>query len=241
MDHGIPDTVMNAIRSAAKSEWPDDPEMQEWMIGNEVGSYGSIAELDWGAAVAVKDEIIRTADEFSETWEDRATAVLGEVEAYNALHGLVADDVAEEVVADLKRKAAAAEDTYEMQLHEVTSGIEYLRYVRRTREAVGPRRDLLVRMEQILGAECYNDNIQNYGSWGVWEGEGRSFRYPVTFIRNGKAEKRKQRTEDLQAEELITGHYKFGANELSVFRGLMKIIDMLEAEYDLVPRRSTDV
>ena len=92
-------------------------------------------------------------------------------------------------------------------------------------------------MEAIIGEECYNDNIQNYSAWGVWEGEGRSFRYPVTVLRNGETEKRRSRFDDLQAEELITGHYRFGANELSIHRALVKIIDMLEADYGLkVPR-----
>ena len=82
---------------------------------------------------------------------------------------------------------------------------------------MGPIRDLLVRMEEIIGQECYNGNIQNYSSWGEWEGEGRSFRYPVTFIRNGEEEKRRARTTGLEHEELVTGYYKFGANELSIF------------------------
>lgn len=79
--------------------------------------------------------------------------------------------------------------------------------MRWVREVVRPRRYHLVRMQQILGIDCYYDNIQDCGSRGVWEGEGRSFCYSVTFIRNGKTEKRKQRT-----EELITGCYKLGVN-----------------------------
>jgi hypothetical protein len=29
----------------------------------------------------------------------------------------------------------------------------------------------------------------------------------------------------------VTGYYKFGANELSIYRALVKILDMLEAEF----------
>lgn len=47
----------------------------------------------------------------------------------------------------------------------------------------------------------------------------------------------RHRFDDLQPEELVTGHYRFGANELSIYRALAKIIDMLEADYGLkVPR-----
>jgi hypothetical protein len=64
----------------------------------------------------------------------------------------------------------------------------------------------------------------------VWEGEGRSFRYPVTYVRDGKEEKRKARVDDLRPEALITGHYNFGANKRSIYRALVRIVDMLEAD-----------
>lgn len=229
----VPGEIMGAMRTAARREWPGDRDMQEWMLENEVAAYRSIHDLDFGAAASVRDAIMREADEFSETWEDRSTIVLAEVESFNALQLLQPDDVPADLVAVLKTRAAAEYDRYEHQLDEVNSGIEHYRYVQRTRAAVEPRRDLLVRMERILGSECYNDNIQNYSSWGVWEGEGRSFRYPVTFVRDGKTDKRREKTDDLMAEELITGHYKFGANDLSVFRALMRVIDMLEKDYGL--------
>lgn len=59
------------------------------------------------------------------------------------------------------------------------------------------------------------------------------FRYPVTVLRSGETEKRGSRFDDWQPEELVTWHYKFGANELSIYRALAKVIDMLEAEYGL--------
>jgi len=46
------------------------------------------------------------------------------------------------------------------------------------------RRQVLVRLESILGNACYNANIQNYGPGGIREAEGRSFRYPL-LIRHG--------------------------------------------------------
>ena len=229
----VPEEILALMRAAAELEWPGDRDMQEWTLENEASAYQFIHDLDFGAANAVRDAIVREADEYSETWEDRSTIVLAEVEAFNALQVLHPDDVPADLVADLKSRATAEDDRYEQQLDAVNSGIEHYRYVRRTRAAVEPRRDLLVRMERILGSECYNDNIQNYSSWGVWEGEGRSFRYPVTFVRAGKPEKRRQKTDDLAAEELLTGHYKFGANDVSVYRALMKIVDMLEKDYDL--------
>ncbi len=232
----VPPDILVEIKAAAKEEWPDDRDMQGHYVESETEGYLAIAETDFGVAAAVKDEILEWAADYSSLWEERARFVADEVEAYAELRE-PPDGVPAEIFADLKRKAAAEHDWYSSQRDEVQGGIAHFRYVRDTRAKIGPIRDLLVRMEGIIGDECYNDNIQNYGSWGVWEGEGRSFRYPVTVLRNGESEKRRSRFDDLQAEELVTGHYKFGANELSIYRALVKVIDMLEAEYGLkLPR-----
>lgn len=232
----IPSDILAAIKAAAKEEWPGDRDMQEYYIDGETKGYTAIAEIDFGSAIEVKDQILAWADDYSELWEDRATFVEDEVTAYAELQDQP-DDVSAEIFAALKRKAAAEHDWYSSQRDEVNGGVQHFRYVRETRAKIGPLRDLLIRMEAIIGDECYNDNIQNYSSWGVWEGEGRSFRYPVTVLRNGETEKRRTRFDDLQPEELVTGHYRFGANELSIYRALVKMIDMLEADYGLkVPR-----
>ncbi|MEW2839098.1 hypothetical protein, partial [Vibrio sp. JC34] len=41
------------------------------------------------------------------------------------------------------------------------------------------RKELLIKLEKIIGSSCYNGNIQNWGANGEWLGEGRSFRYPI--------------------------------------------------------------
>ena len=99
------------------------------------------------------------------------------------------------------------------------------------------RRKLLVRMECILGNECYNGSIQNYGPGGVREGDGRAFRYPLT-VRSGKNEKAKVREVIIPAtipdESILCGHYAFGANQLDIMVGLNKIVDFLEHHYGFV-------
>lgn len=232
----VPAEILAAIKAAAKEEWPGDRDMQEYHIRGETKAYCLIEELDFGPALEAKDQILAWADSYSDLWEDRAVFVQEEVEACAGLRDRP-EDVPAEIFDGLVRKAADEHDWYSSQLDEVNGGVQRFRYVRDTRAKIGPIRELLIRMESIIGDECYNDNIQNYNSWGVWEGEGRSFRYPVTVLRHGAAEKRRARFDDLQAEELVTGHYRFGANELSIFRALVKIIDMLEAEHGLkIPR-----
>jgi hypothetical protein len=233
----IPPEILTEIKRVARSEWPGDREMQQYTIDAETKAYRALEDLDFGAALEHKPAILKEAQEFHETWEDIFSFVSGEVEAFNTLVNLAPEDVPADFVAEHKRKAAAEHDWFSSQLEDVEQAIEGYRYVQRTRAKVGPIRDILVRMEAIIGAECYNANIQNYSAWGVWEGEGRSFRYPVTYIRNGQEEKRKARVDDLEPEALITGHYKFGANELSIHRALVRIVDMLEADYGLkIPR-----
>jgi hypothetical protein len=91
------------------------------------------------------------------------------------------------------------------------------------------RKRLLIKLESIIGNECYNANIQNWGPEGVFEGEGREFRYPVTF-RDQEGNKFKKRcvNNDLPDETLLGGYYAFGANELHVVAALNKILDYLE-------------
>jgi len=228
----VPPDILAEIKAAAKEGWPDDRDMQDHYIESGTKGYLAIAEMDFGGALPFKDQIIAWASEFNDEWEDRANFIEDEIAGFAALQERP-EDVPPDVFDGLKRKAAAEHDYFSSQRDDVQGGIAHFRYVRDTRAKIAPIRDLLVRMEAIIGDECYNDNIQNYGSWGVWEGEGRSFRYPVTVLRNGESEKRRSRFDDLQAEELVTGHYKFGANELSIYRALVKVIDMLEAEYGL--------
>ncbi len=232
MADNIPPDILAKIKSMAIAEWPSNHEMQQYVIESEVMAYNMLEALDFGVALEHKPTILKEAYEFHDTWEDIYSFVSDEVTAFNTLETLAPDDVPAAFVAERKREAAAEHDCWASQLKDVEAAIRGYRYVQRTRAKVGPIRDMLLRMEAIIGSECYNANIQNYTASGVWEGEGRSFRYPVTYIRNGKEEKRKTPVADLEPEELITGHYKFGANELNIFRALVRIVDLLEAEYD---------
>jgi len=98
------------------------------------------------------------------------------------------------------------------------------------------RRQLLVQMESILGGECYNGNIQNYGPGGVREAAGRSFRYPV-MLRAADGSKTKCRGSYIPAtatDEMVrSAYYSFGANQLDVMSGLERIIQLLETNYGL--------
>jgi hypothetical protein len=96
------------------------------------------------------------------------------------------------------------------------------------------RKRLLIELESIVGNEFYNANIQNWGPGGVFEGEGRALRYPVTLHgKDGKVIKTKQVDPALSAEIVITGMYRLGANELSIMRALDLAVSHLERNYGL--------
>jgi len=235
----IPADILADIRKSAMAEWPDHREWQEDFIWHEACGYQAFQQLDFSDAAPVRDDIIAQALEFFESWEERASYVREEISAYAEIAATAPADIPAEVMEGMKREIGAEGDWFVNRLDSLRGAIDGYRYVRDIRAKVAPIRDLLVRMEGIIGQECYNGNIQNYSSWGDWEGEGRAFRYPVTFLRNGEEDKRRGSSSNLAHEELVTGYYKFGANELSIYRALMQIIDMLESDYGFVRPRST--
>jgi hypothetical protein len=96
------------------------------------------------------------------------------------------------------------------------------------------RKALLIELESIIGNQCYNANIQNWGPGGMFEGEGREFRYPITF-RDGERQKIKKRyvDPDMKVDTVLGGYYAFGANELHIMNGLNRVLDYLERKYQL--------
>jgi hypothetical protein len=96
------------------------------------------------------------------------------------------------------------------------------------------RKRLIQEIEQIIGSECYNGNIQNWGPNGVFEGEGREFRYPVCFgEQDGKPIKRWSADLSMPWDTVKRGHYRFGANQLHIMRALDQVLSHLEANYGL--------
>jgi hypothetical protein len=96
------------------------------------------------------------------------------------------------------------------------------------------RMRLLLELENIIGRECYNANIQNWGPNGAFEGEGRDFRYPITFVDpDGNKIKRKNVDTSVPAQVAVTGHYAFGANQLQIICALDKVVSYLEQNHHL--------
>lgn len=95
------------------------------------------------------------------------------------------------------------------------------------------KKELLLKLENIIGNSCYNGNIQNYYMWEL-EDEGRWFRYPITFIeKDGSKDKSRYPDSKISVEKLKSGHYAFGANQLFIFKALIEVLQYLENKYGL--------
>ena len=96
------------------------------------------------------------------------------------------------------------------------------------------RAALLAELENVIGNNCYNGNIQNYGPHGAYYDEGRSFRYPLTAIdQDGEKRKFKSAATDLSPEVLSTGYSAFSANRLHIVTALDDVLRHLEQNHGL--------
>jgi hypothetical protein len=226
----IPKYVITAIRKAAEEYWDSDADIVKETVDTEIEAYMALQKIEFGGSEAVKQKILDEAMEAADSWEDRLVTVENEVEAFEELQGDF-EAVPDEVIRKLKAEAAREQTDYGSQRDHVVNGVSAYHYVEELKARIGPVQQLLIKMEQIVGNECYNSKIQNYGPGGVWEGEGRSFRYPVKFLDGEETMKRWTVPGDMAPEMLMTGRYQFGSNELSVFRALVRIVEMIESDY----------
>jgi hypothetical protein len=96
------------------------------------------------------------------------------------------------------------------------------------------RVSLVRELEQIIGSETFNGKTQNYGPKGTFLGEGRDFRYPMSFTdETGEKIKPKPPYSNLPIDVQMTGRYVMGANELHIMRALDKAIQYLEENHGL--------
>ncbi|WP_457811896.1 hypothetical protein [Sinorhizobium meliloti] len=227
----IPKDVMEAIRKTAEEYWDGDADLAKDSVDTEVEAYIALQKIDFGAAARVRKNILDGAAEAADSWEDRMSIVESEIEAFQELQSGF-EGIPDELVEKLKAEAAHEHDNeYGSQRDHVVNGVNAYRYVEELKARIGPVQHLLIKMERIIGDECYNGKIQNYGPGGVWEGEGRSFRYPVKFLDGEETTKHWTVPGNITPDVLMTGRYQFGSNELSIFRALAKIVEMIESDY----------
>lgn len=105
------------------------------------------------------------------------------------------------------------------------------------------KKKILTEMESIIGNSCYNGNIQNWGAGGYWEGEGRNFRYPITFFDKENVKRKCYRIDSafMSMEQMRTGYYAFGANQLHIIQALEAVLKKLKEDYGFNPQEKSNV
>jgi hypothetical protein len=95
-------------------------------------------------------------------------------------------------------------------------------------------RNLIIKIESIIGGHCYNSNIQNYTSGGRFESEGRWDKYPLNY-RDKEFNKQKEHfiSNSMSINEIRTSYYAFGANHLGIGRAIIKLMEHLEERYNI--------
>jgi hypothetical protein len=230
----IPEEVFSEIVNRAKSAWPDDKQMQKYCISEEKEGWNKLQEISFGDLEYLKEDFIKSAQESFEDWNEIFESVNSELSAYRNLLSFSVNGVAQEVIENWKVEAQEEhEGYYAGQLEYLEEKARKHSSILATRQKIDPIKSLLIELEQIFGSECYNGNIQNYGSWGELESEGRKFRYPVKFYTDSGEIKKTVVPPDTPSEVLITGYYAFGANELNIYRALYKAISHLQEKYGL--------
>jgi hypothetical protein len=96
------------------------------------------------------------------------------------------------------------------------------------------RASFLRELERIIGSETFNGKTQNYGPNGTFLGEGRDYRYPMSFTdETGEKIKPKPPYNDLPIDVQMTGRYVMGANELHIMRAREKAVQYFEKNHGL--------
>lgn len=234
-NHEIPTRVLKAIKRKARDEWPGDPEQAEAVIAEEMNFYHQFASFEFGDAARHKDQIVRHAIELDswDSWESRLSYLQAEVEAFLELQTSNVEGVPDNIRTAFAEGAAAQHpSSFADQLDQIEREVARYRYVQEVRQTVAPIKRLLIEMERLVGGRCYNPSTRNYGPGGIWESEGRSFRYPLTTIPTDDSKSKHWTVPpDLTESELITGYYQVGRNELAIMRSLVDIVRLIEREY----------
>ncbi len=245
----VPKNILEEIKSRADECFTDDEtgeyydditdidnEMQEY-IDSEIRSYLKVMSLNFNDLHISKDEIIkeyRDLDIYSfnncKMWGEVFEDIKNILEDFKRFNEYKDNSIDDEIFTNLKREKLDS-GGYGSLYESLLRSIDEYKEVVEIREKILPYKSLLIELEEIVGSECYNQNIQNYSSWGEFAGEGRGFRYPVTLFTNHEARKLKKIPLSTPGEELIRGYYSFGANDLNIYRALFKVVEHLEEKY----------
>ena len=152
-----------------------------------------------------------------------------ELQYFSKLNDINSQDISTEQIEEYKNIAAEKYINYSEQYSYVIEKIKNYHRNMKINKLIQP----IVDLENLIGNQCYNSNIQNY-RWGEWVGDGREFKYPIKYLcRDGSLKKEKYMKKDFNADEIMSAFYPFGANDLYIGKSIFKLLDYLENRYGL--------
>ena len=227
----IPEKVASEIEERIRKELSSNEEFCSECIECEKECYIEFNRIDYSCiSLEQKNKILNNADEY-EDWCEKLNYVNNEINAIKEIGCILEKyEKLDEIDRIIKDSSIMYDGKFVDQINYIKEEIHKVN----VRKEIDPVKNILIDMENIIGDSCYNGNIQNYGAYGVYEGEGREFRYPVTFLVDGKKDKHWLVPSNINSEDLMTGYYAFGANRLRIYRALYHVLKYLEKNYGLV-------
>lgn len=214
--------IRKQIEKYAIEEWPDDVEMQEFTVEEELKSYGKFMLLSKTSQLPSKLIQAIIQDKDTRSWEERLTSIEVEIEAGESIRKIVAEsDIATEVMCEILDLAERENpDWLSHRLYDIEREVSNHRHAQFLTQEVSPRRDLLIALEDIIARSCSNYHADN-------------FRYPLTTFVEGRESKVRKIDDSLPDDALYNGTYEFGANSLEVYKALLQMIKFIEKNYDI--------
>lgn len=239
-----PDEILKKIREYVCENYDIDDGYsahdQEKEVRIEIEAYNNYVRIFDGVPDDVASKIKGyCSHDDSSSWCDTFDFCESEIESYKSLVNYRDEEIDEITVRRLidVAKAEVSSGLSGGEYFEIWSSFQRhlseIKIIRKISREAESSRELLIEMEAIIASECYNGNIQNYSSWGVWVGEGRFFRYPVTFSSPFLDKRESHVPSHLPTDSLVLGKYKFGANHLYIYKALINIVRHIEKKYEI--------
>lgn len=214
--------IRKQIMKNAEEHWPDDPEMQQHFLDEELLAYDEFNSLC--KTRSVSDELIQEIMQEDGTafWDARLSSLKLELQAADEIEEMVSiSDLSRASISRILADAAAEYPvTYYGRRYEVERLIKEYEFSKFIDSKIAPKRELLVELEHIVALSCSNYNSE-------------SFRYPLTVTERGAEKKIRKIDSSVSTAQLYTGRYEFGANSLQIYSALDKITDYISERYGL--------
>lgn len=136
----IPESVLEEIRARAKESCPEDKDMREYTVKEEIDGYRKYQSIDFsGVSEKQKAQIIEAAKETYEGWDEISTEIEDEIEALKELMEYQPSNIPNELLEQWKKEAEEENEGYfRGQLEAVEKKVRQHESIKNTRREIDP-------------------------------------------------------------------------------------------------------